>query len=254
MADYTDRNRNKLRIDDVLVLSTGHLTRKTINRIDNNHSDMPAAALWPCYGFFVWVDESWRNTSPASDDCAELANAIDFAAKRGCQWIRFDVDGPQVDELPMFDHDVKLCSKCEGPITTPLLKGEELCVHCADYDESDPDHAERVFSHHCSECGLEYPDGNNLCHPTAIVETIVSRATDHAERANADHDRYRQKAKLSYSSDEIEIDDNAAVSEGDDGAFVAAWVWVRNTVTDDSHLFDERQAFVDEQQSDKGEV
>lgn len=32
-----------------------------------------------------------------------------------------------------------------------------------------------TLTHHCSVCGAEYPDGNNTCHPTAIVETVVSR-------------------------------------------------------------------------------
>jgi hypothetical protein len=34
-------------------------------------------------------------------------------------------------------------------------------------------------------------------------------------------------ARNKYGSDDIEIDDNAKLSEGDDnGCFVAAWVWV----------------------------
>jgi len=38
---------------------------------------------------------------------------------------------------------------------------------------------------------------------------------------------YREMAREEYGSDECEIDDNAVVSYGEDGAFVAAWVWVR---------------------------
>lgn len=34
-------------------------------------------------------------------------------------------------------------------------------------------------------------------------------------------------ARATHGSDDIEIDDNAVVSCGDDGAFVQAWVWVR---------------------------
>lgn len=40
-------------------------------------------------------------------------------------------------------------------------------------------------------------------------------------------DTYRGRARDEYASDEIEIDDDAKVSVGDDGAFVQAWVWVR---------------------------
>lgn len=41
--------------------------------------------------------------------------------------------------------------------------------------------------------------------------------------------QYRQKAAAMYadtSSDNIEIEDNCAVSLAEEGAFVAAWVWV----------------------------
>ncbi len=31
-----------------------------------------------------------------------------------------------------------------------------------------------TISHHCRECGDEYPDGNNTCYPTAIVDSIIS--------------------------------------------------------------------------------
>ena len=37
----------------------------------------------------------------------------------------------------------------------------------------------------------------------------------------------RGMARNQFGSDDCEIDDNAVVSRGDEGAFVAAWVWVR---------------------------
>jgi hypothetical protein len=40
-------------------------------------------------------------------------------------------------------------------------------------------------------------------------------------------ERYREAAKETYHRQgEIEIDDNAIVSDSDDGAYVQAWVWV----------------------------
>lgn len=45
------------------------------------------------------------------------------------------------------------------------------------------------ITHHCRECGIEYPDGNNTCHPAAIVDSIVSTshptATPLADALNA---------------------------------------------------------------------
>ena len=38
--------------------------------------------------------------------------------------------------------------------------------------------------------------------------------------------KFLEAARANYASDEIEIDDNAVISRSDEGAFVAAWVWV----------------------------
>ncbi len=47
-------------------------------------------------------------------------------------------------------------------------------------------------------------------------------------------DKIRELAKAEYATDECEIDDNAKVARGEDGAFVAAWVWV-SIYQDDSY-------------------
>ena len=38
--------------------------------------------------------------------------------------------------------------------------------------------------------------------------------------------QYIEQARKLYWTDEVEIDDNAKLSKGDDGTWVAAWVWV----------------------------
>jgi hypothetical protein len=35
-----------------------------------------------------------------------------------------------------------------------------------------------------------------------------------------------ERARELYANDELEIDDNAIISQADDGCWVAAWVWV----------------------------
>src|SRR5262245_7592303 len=45
---------------------------------------------------------------------------------------------------------------------------------------------------------------------------------------------YIERAREEYDGDVIDIDDDAIVSRGTDpGAYVAAWVWVYDEVTDD---------------------
>lgn len=39
-------------------------------------------------------------------------------------------------------------------------------------------------------------------------------------------EEYRTTARVQYADDNLEIDDRAIVSHSDDGAWVAAWVWV----------------------------
>jgi hypothetical protein len=52
---------------------------------------------------------------------------------------------------------------------------------------------------------------------------------------------YRRRAKKMYKEGELEIDDDAVVSKGDDaGAYVQAWVWVEDE-DDDKHTGGELQ-------------
>lgn len=46
--------------------------------------------------------------------------------------------------------------------------------------------------------------------------------------ADKNHARHIAQAREAYANDECEIDDNPMVSEGDDGVWVSAWVWVSN--------------------------
>ena len=37
-----------------------------------------------------------------------------------------------------------------------------------------------------------------------------------------------RRAKKEYETDEIEIDDNAIVSEAEEGVWISAWVWLEH--------------------------
>lgn len=39
-------------------------------------------------------------------------------------------------------------------------------------------------------------------------------------------ERARELARQTYGSDEVEIDDDAVISKGDNGVFVQAWLWI----------------------------
>lgn len=81
-------------IDKVLVLSTGHLTQETM----------------------MWVDSAWyANENGAflyvspnadlflKDEPEDLKAPKELARRLDCRWIKFDRDGPQLDDLPFYE-------------------------------------------------------------------------------------------------------------------------------------------------------
>lgn len=59
-------------------------------------------------------------------------------------------------------------------------------------------------------------------------ETLV-----HFSRQSPELRPYADAAEAEYANDELEIDDDPIYSEGDEGVWVGAWVWVRKADDDD---------------------
>jgi len=53
----------------------------------------------------------------------------------------------------------------------------------------------------------------------------IREALEQAEQASPELVR---EARETYGSDDIQIDDDAAVAAGDEGVWVQAWVWVKS--------------------------
>ncbi|MBX5130742.1 hypothetical protein HJB53_30090 [Rhizobium lentis] len=79
------------------------------------------------------------------------------------------------------------------------------------------------------ELVMEALRGN--CSDKAGEPTVYDPIHDRFEKTRADFDPadpYRAAAK-EQANDELEVDDDAVVSPGDDpGAWVQAWIWIRN--------------------------
>lgn len=93
----------QVEIQKVLVLSTAHVSYETSRKLDAGEVSLPVAR-WE-YGWFVWVDEA------AGDDSlqnvpADLEATLAFAKHLGCEWVRFDADGHEIEELPRFEWPV----------------------------------------------------------------------------------------------------------------------------------------------------
>jgi hypothetical protein len=115
-----------------------------------------------------------------------------------------------------------------------------------DYNENDPydDLSEKPTTRYWTQLCKDHdtpgskpnPYSGHICGVKGCNKVAVSiydfnggveaTANKSEEETNAN---YRAAARAHYGSDDIEIDENAVVSKGDDdGAFVAAWVWVRD--------------------------
>jgi hypothetical protein len=70
------------------------------------------------------------------------------------------------------------------------------------------------ITHHCSVCGDEYPDGNNTCHPTAIVDSIISTVPSRTPLADALAAAIEaaERAEQTWLDDDTS-DDDACVDE-----------------------------------------
>ena len=93
----------KYEYEKTLVLSTAH-----ISRLDNEAilSDDSLSCMSTDYAHIVMVDKDSRSqikTLKSYGFSNAFLNIIRFARKNGCQYIKFDCDGPVMDQLTKFD-------------------------------------------------------------------------------------------------------------------------------------------------------
>ena len=105
----------RLEFDKTLVLSASHMTDKDntqlhiqeagsyVDPVKGFHK-VDRTILFASYdvGWFVWVDNDLcDNGSDAFSDA--FIGVLRFAKDRGCNWVRFDRDGPVTEQLDKFD-------------------------------------------------------------------------------------------------------------------------------------------------------
>jgi len=89
-----------LEINKMLTISTGHISLETADRISAGDDDLPWILNWSEYGWLVLCHDI---TGDDLDFPQDLQRCMDFARSRDCEWLRLDMDGDQIDELPVFD-------------------------------------------------------------------------------------------------------------------------------------------------------
>jgi hypothetical protein len=107
-----------LEFDRVLVLATSHVTRETAAAFDaagqvaawrggGSHPLNGHPALRAVPGLMVWEYGWMLYCGGHGDEVPEMFPELPaiFAKARahGCEWVRFDCDGPEVEGLAVFD-------------------------------------------------------------------------------------------------------------------------------------------------------
>lgn len=110
MSDSTHSHRSamsdELWVMQAPVLSTGHLTQATMERLSQN-STIGLYVIAYDGGAFVFCSDASLLHGAAGDDKApdDLAACLRWAMDRGYEWIRFDADGSTVEALPTYQWD-----------------------------------------------------------------------------------------------------------------------------------------------------
>ncbi len=88
----------------VMDCSTVHLRLETLQAIRDEHV---GHLLYPNpYGAFCWVpDEADFGEIDEETVPQDLIDVLRFARKESCDWIKFDCDGTEYDELPKYEHE-----------------------------------------------------------------------------------------------------------------------------------------------------
>jgi len=85
----------------VLDICTCHMTLEDARMLEENIRDLSAYELGE-YGWLCYVGEISDNWN--TDGWSEaFVNVLKKAKELGCDYVRFDRDGREYDELPVFD-------------------------------------------------------------------------------------------------------------------------------------------------------
>lgn len=86
-----------MEIYKMLVLSTGHISKKTAHLLDMNDAGV---VVYPKdeYGWFVVVSD-WIDHENIPDD---LKKCLELAERHGCDWLCLDCDGKLVPDLATY--------------------------------------------------------------------------------------------------------------------------------------------------------
>jgi len=84
----------------MLDMSTGHISKKTNQRLLNREIESVIYYDKPKYGYFIHIPEDLDELEDVPDD---LMECLKFAKKHKCDWINLDCDGEIYNELAAYN-------------------------------------------------------------------------------------------------------------------------------------------------------
>jgi len=92
-------------IFNVLDISTGHMTKKDGETLQKYEAECKPFSGYELrgYGWLVYVGAIMDNWSEAPRMSGAFRNVLRVAKKLGCDYVRFDRDGKEYEELPQFN-------------------------------------------------------------------------------------------------------------------------------------------------------
>lgn len=97
-------------ISHMITVSMSHITEQTKDEMMcdgiNNKLMVPIYAKTvpndndPGFGFYVYLNNQCLREGDFPED---LVNVIDFALRNGCDILCLDCDGPEIEELPIYE-------------------------------------------------------------------------------------------------------------------------------------------------------
>lgn len=101
--------KKNFKVFTVLDISTGHISKKDddlLERSDNN--PCPVVGYQTGYGIMVLVPDAIElpnvtNRLKRHKFSEQFIKILKFAQQRGCAYVNFDRDGPQYDDLKIYN-------------------------------------------------------------------------------------------------------------------------------------------------------
>lgn len=85
----------------VPVISTRHIQESTMRAITEQDENLPTVACPTPWGAFVGVGQTEQDD--ANLEYPDLFPVFTWAERSGYEWVRFDAEGDDIDDLPVYE-------------------------------------------------------------------------------------------------------------------------------------------------------